>query len=1247
MASFIKAKELYNQGKFQEAYEAYLELGKIFGTSIVAFNLHECKKHLNNLNANVHVNKIKHIEPVSVSSIHQYFDHIYVVNLEHHIAKKLKVAKHLSEHGVGFELFKAVNGCQGEPLEIWKKYESQPIQSFKRFPELAKLNRKSKLIESAGAVGYIFSYVKILKEAKQKGYKRILILEDDVLLDKNFEAKFKKFISQVESDWKILQLGASQYGWRGINEEESIKCGYYYPRNIDGCATRGSFAIAINMDIAEEIIEASLAFEAPFDHAPLGEVYEKYLGKCFVAYPNIIMPDVSFSSIRGSRDQFAHAARVKWRIQEFDFPLNKPIIAVLLKSKESLRYINSVVGGYEYPFGLKLFIETADGLRPVHNAELLDRQYNQFADLADNNKILDADYVVTLSEDIALTENDIIKFLEFKFDIRKSNLSNLREVAFSLPSIKKGRASVIIPTFSRPENLDKAIASVVGQDYKDIEVIVVSDNGTGSKFIGETRKIIDKYQNVGQNYVVKFIEHTVNRNGSAARNTGFLASTGEFISFLDDDDVYLPGRLSKTIDCLKQQGKDVGAVYCGFLGWNSKNNNLSRYKEGDLTEDFLALNFLNHYVHTNTVTYKRKAISDLNGFDESYIRHQDLEINLRFFELYKISAVKEVLVKLKPTPTNVNNIPKGIKMIEVKSKFLKQFRYAIEKFPEEIQFDIYSKHVNETLKYINDSQVFMSYYRDSFSDFKIHLYLKFLTDNVPSVKDLVAYDALQKRFARSKIALYRIIGNNHPLLQNYEQTVENINKILEDETTFEDVDKVYILNRITNNDLKNKLIEVLHKYNAAYEEIIYDPQVYQKIGYDFLNLPVTDSWFFETDSWQRLVMHTELRESKNRYLINNNGARNFAIKHGQDRKYRWVMPWDGNCFLSDTQMSDIKKVFAEHQDDSIKYILTPMQRIMKNVQASKTSISGDAQEEPQISFRFDALERFNEERVYGNQPKVELFKRLGVKGIWDDWHFLAPWRPLEYKPATDGASSVLYASSVFRLSSGNKSAIQQASQRNILRKQAIISYIDSMEIDDLGDRLKDVQLGNVYADSLKGYIANHDIRKIGNQIIYANKHQKQSDLQVSYNKLLDIIRGTDKLDQTWAVSILFAQGVLKDFLKGLNLEIFVEDVTNIVQYYKTRDLKKTDNFISVYSSLFMTMLKFLAEDELLNANLLKTELAVLSYYYCKNIDSIGRSKNIYDLIFINNFINKSIFQYDLLADLYRNGYDKSKLFITP
>ena len=93
--------------------------------------------------------------------------------------------------------------------------------------------------------------------------------------------------------------------------------------------------------------------------------------------------------------------------------------------------------------------------------------------------------------------------------------------------------TVVIPTYNRPVYLKRCIDSVLNQTYKRIEIIVVDDNNPDTEARKETEAIIAEFVSAGQ---VKYIQHERNKNGSAARNTGWKASHGEYITFLDDDD---------------------------------------------------------------------------------------------------------------------------------------------------------------------------------------------------------------------------------------------------------------------------------------------------------------------------------------------------------------------------------------------------------------------------------------------------------------------------------------------------------------------------------------------------------------------------------------------------------------------------------------------------------------------------------------------------------------------------------------
>ena len=105
--------------------------------------------------------------------------------------------------------------------------------------------------------------------------------------------------------------------------------------------------------------------------------------------------------------------------------------------------------------------------------------------------------------------------------------------------------SIVIPTYKNRGGLTNSVDSALAQDYEGlIEVIVVDDNDPNSEFRKSTTELMARYSD---NSKVKYICHEVNKNGAAARNTGIKASTGDYIAFLDDDDLFLEGKLTKQV----------------------------------------------------------------------------------------------------------------------------------------------------------------------------------------------------------------------------------------------------------------------------------------------------------------------------------------------------------------------------------------------------------------------------------------------------------------------------------------------------------------------------------------------------------------------------------------------------------------------------------------------------------------------------------------------------------------------------
>lgn len=652
------------------------------------------------------------------------FDHVYVVNLKHEVENRYKIVKHLQDHGIPFELFEAVNGYEGEPYQRWEAYTAKPLGSLTRFPEFndKEISRGKHFIESAGAIGYIYTYLAILKDAKRRQFKRILILEDDVILAKDFDEAFSRFMTTVDPDWKVLQLGASQYGWSKVDVEGAQANGYYFPRRL---ATCGSFAIALDHRVFDEVIEAESSFEGPFDHITMGEIYEKYFGKCFVAFPNLIMPDVGTSSIRGGRCQFQHGERMKWKVENFEYPSFKVSLGVIVKRAEQGKALYETVRRSQLPVTLAVYGLSSDGIRPLHNESHanLDDQATSY-DSERHGALPVCDFYAEVTSETTLEESDVIAHVEHCLGLRSTGSPKLSDLTPPQQRPERGRVSTIIPSYKRPGNLFRALSSVASQEYLNKEIIVVSDNGAESHFNQETLAVVEKVRAAYPDVSIRYLEHTINRNGAAARNTGLMCATGEYITFLDDDDEYLPGRLSEAVARLETVSANVGAVYCGFLGWNSPENDAERYLAGDLSEQILTLDYKKHYLHTNTATYRRHYIDMINGFDESYQRHQDLEFNLRYLQVSGFETVEQCLVRLNPEPSDVSNKVYGTKFLAIKQKFLSEFEWLIHSMDELTQEQVYQVHWDELYRYAADKEEMRAALRASLNQKQLQLFMK-------------------------------------------------------------------------------------------------------------------------------------------------------------------------------------------------------------------------------------------------------------------------------------------------------------------------------------------------------------------------------------------------------------------------------------------------------------------------------------------------------------------------------------------
>jgi glycosyltransferase involved in cell wall biosynthesis len=203
--------------------------------------------------------------------------------------------------------------------------------------------------------------------------------------------------------------------------------------------------------------------------------------------------------------------------------------------------------------------------------------------------------------------------------------------------------SVVIPTYNCAGFLGEAIRSVLAQTFQDFEIIVIDDAST------------DDTQAALQTFTSRVRSIRQDRAGpSVARNRGILEAQGEWIAFLDADDLWRPTKLARQI----QYGHDhpeAVLIYTDFTrGPKPGANNESRlkdFKPRHPIDSFHAL-LAENFIATPTVLVRRDALARSGLFDPSLRGSEDLELWLRLARIGAFGFVDEVLADVRQHPGN-------------------------------------------------------------------------------------------------------------------------------------------------------------------------------------------------------------------------------------------------------------------------------------------------------------------------------------------------------------------------------------------------------------------------------------------------------------------------------------------------------------------------------------------------------------------------------------------------------------------
>lgn len=193
--------------------------------------------------------------------------------------------------------------------------------------------------------------------------------------------------------------------------------------------------------------------------------------------------------------------------------------------------------------------------------------------------------------------------------------------------------SVIIPLYNKEKMISVTIASVLSQVYTDFELIIVNDGSTDNS-IDEINKFKDRR--------IKVVNQQ-NQGVSAARNKGILEANGEWILFLDADDILEPYCLS---ELWKAQNLYKTPIVAGNFFVLDENEKLKAYlcfpMKGISKNNFRNLFFQRFYLRMGNSLFKREILLD-NLFDVNLQRYEDFEFFFRLVRKYNVAVISREL----------------------------------------------------------------------------------------------------------------------------------------------------------------------------------------------------------------------------------------------------------------------------------------------------------------------------------------------------------------------------------------------------------------------------------------------------------------------------------------------------------------------------------------------------------------------------------------------------------------------------
>ena len=379
---------------------------------------------------------------------------------------------------------------------------------------------------------------------------------------------------------------------------------------------------------------------------------------------------------------------------------------------------------------------------------------------------------------------------ENKIDKKRKEILKQKIQSFSY----KPLISIITPVYNiHPKVFKKTIKSVLDQIYENWELCICDDGSNNKKTLKYLKSIENKDKRI------KIIYSQKNEGISIASNKALSLANGEFVAFLDHDDMMAPNALYEVIKILNHN-KNIFFIYSDEAKINIK----GKIIDIEFKPDFSKFFYISHPYIVHLVVIKKSLIEELNGFDEYNFKDNvshDVDLFLRIF-----SKINE---------TQIYHIPKILYFWRI------YYSSAGNKFQEKV-------HKN--------------------TKFAINRYFKTLNIN-GWAEDGLSFNTFKIRFkfeSRPLVSIIILTKNNWGVLKENLKSIENLSK-------YENYEIIIISNNTQDKFAKEFLSSLEKKYNIFYNNIPFNYSFLNNYAVKFskgdLFLFLNDDVIFINDGW--------------------------------------------------------------------------------------------------------------------------------------------------------------------------------------------------------------------------------------------------------------------------------------------------------------------------------------------------------------------------------------------------------------